>query len=110
MGYQFGKTLTSSLFLTKMIVKNLTGIIQLRHEYRTNDKNKYGNIEVNTGGILYIISPSISYTIFKTWNLSVAYDRPIYRSYNGKQFANKYSITGSVSKQFSLKKKEVKPS
>ena len=107
--YQFGKTLSSSLFLTKKIVKNLTGIVQVRHEYRTHDKRN-GNIEVNTGGILYIISPAINYTIFKTWNLSVAYDTPIYRSYDGKQFANKYSITGSISKQFSLKKKEVKPS
>ena len=107
--YQFGKTLSSSLFLTKMIVKNLTGIVQLRHEYRTYDKRD-SKIEINTGGILYIFSPSISYTVFKTWNFSVAYDMPIYRSYNGKQFANKYSISASVSKQFSLKKKEVKPS
>jgi hypothetical protein len=104
-GYQFGKTLSSSLFLTKMIVKNLTAIVQLRHEYRTYDK-KLGIIEKNTGGILYIISPSINYTFLKTWNISIAYDMPIYRSYNGKQFANKYSISASLSKQFNLKKKE----
>ncbi len=102
--YKFGNTLFTSLFLTEKLDKNLMGILQVRHEFRTNDIRPDKTIDHNTGGNIYIVSPQVNYTVFKGWSAGVAVDVPVYRNYNGKQFANLCSFTLSISKQFSLRK------
>ncbi|MEI8203068.1 MAG: hypothetical protein WCH34_08665 [Bacteroidota bacterium] len=102
--YQFGNTLFSSLFLTEKLATNLMGILQIRHEYRSNDTKPNKLKDVNTGGNIFIVSPQANYTVYKGWSVGGAVDVPVYRNYNGKQFANLCSFNLSISKQFSLRK------
>ncbi len=103
--YQFGNTLFSSLFITTTLDKNLMGVLQFRNEFRTKDTKPDKTQDNNTGGSIFLVSPQISYTVYKGWSTALAVDVPFFRSYNGKQFANLYSVSLSISKQFSLKNK-----
>lgn len=109
--YQYGWILSNSLFVSNKLFKNCFAVIEARSEYRGVDKiiddnNETLELTDRTGGHLVIISPRILYSIASKWNLSLLYDIPVYRYYNGKQMALDYSFALSLSRDFSLKKKE----
>jgi hypothetical protein len=98
--------------VSKKIVKYFFGIVQIRNEWKTNDKdfanpNEFGGDKVvNSGYDLVTVSPQLSYSIAGKWNLTLLYDIPVYKYYNGKQMTPKYSFAVSLTHDFNLGKKQ----
>lgn len=111
--YQYGSVLLNSVFFSKKIIPYFFAILQVRGEWRTHD-NDYNDIydgsstRPNSGNYILILSPQLSYSIAGIWNVSVLYDIPIYKYYNGKQLTPKYSFAVSVSHDFDLNRKKPK--
>ena len=108
--YQTGKLFSNSLFFSKKIAKRFFGIVQLRGEIHGKDVQD-GAEEVNTGYHLLVLSPQLSYSIAGLWNLSVLYDVPVYKNYQGKQLTPQYAYAVSLTRDFSnctFKKKPAK--
>ena len=107
-GYTYGNLLMNSIFVSKNITKYFSCIIQIRNEWKTNDKdastlNKTGGNKVSDSGFdLVTVSPQLSYSIAGKWNLSLTGDIPVYKYYNGRQMTPKYSIALSLTREFSL--------
>jgi len=102
--YKYGNILMNSIFVSKKIVKYFFGILQLRSEWKTNDKDNSKNV-VNSGYYLLTFSPQLSYSIVGKWNVTFVYDIPVYKNYNGKQMTPKYSMALSLTRDFDLAKK-----
>ena len=96
--YKYGNTFSTSLFISYPVRKKLTGLIQLRHEYKEFNRN--AGIELtNTGGHIAFVSPQIVYSIGK-WDASVLTEIPVYRNYNGTQLGNKIAVAVSLQRSF----------
>lgn len=98
--YQTGKLFSTSLFVSKKIAKRLFGIVQLRNEIHGKDVQD-GKQETNTGYHLLVLTPQISYSIAGLWNLSMLYDIPVYKNYQGKQLTPQYAYAVSLTRDFS---------
>lgn len=101
MFYKYGNTLSTSFFVSVPVYKSLTGIIQMRHEYKEMNEN-YDKKLVNTGGHITFISPQLSYSFKNKWNASILAELPVWRHYNGTQLGNKYSLSINLSRTFCL--------
>jgi len=113
--YQYGSVLLNSVFFSKKIIPYFFAIVQLRSEWRSHDndytdvyENGSSSVRPNSGNYLLILSPQLSYSIAGKWNVSVLYDIPLYKYYNGKQLTPKYSFALSVSHDFDLNRKKPK--
>jgi hypothetical protein len=115
--YKYGNVLLNSIFVSKKIVKYFFGILQVRSEWKTNDKDyananeNGGNTVINSGFYLLTVSPQLSYSIVGKWNLTASVDLPMYKYYNGKQMTPGYSVAVSLTRDFNLGKKQpqIKP-
>ena len=103
-GYKYGNILLNSLFVSKKIIKYFFAILQVRNEWKTNDRDNGTNV-VNSGFDLVTVSPTLSYSIAGRWNVTALCDIPVYKYYNGKQMTPKYSFALSVSRDFNLGRK-----
>lgn len=97
--YQTGKLLTTSLFVSKKIARRFFGNIQLRNEIHGKDVQD-GTEETNTGYHLMVFTPQLSYSVAGLWNISLLYDVPVYKNYQGKQLTPQYSYAISLSRDF----------
>jgi len=110
--YKYGNTLLNSIFVSKKIAKYFFGILQVRSEWKTNDKDfdhtntEGGDKVINSGFYLLTLSPQLSYSVVGKWNVTVSYDIPMYKYYNGKQMTPKYSFAVSLTRDFNLGKKQ----
>jgi outer membrane protein W len=98
--YQTGKLFINSLFVSKKIAKRFFGIVQFRNEIHGKDVQDQSK-ETNTGYHLIVATPQLSYSIAGLWNLSLLYDIPVYKNYQGKQLTPQYSYAVSLSRDFS---------
>ena len=108
-GYTFGDAFLSSVFVSKHLwlswtsaFKDVTAILQVRHEYRDRNKN-FGNTVVNSGSNLVYVSPQINYNLKELWNISVIVDIPCYQYFNGLQLSNKWAYSLSITRDFGFK-------
>ncbi|MCL5990733.1 MAG: hypothetical protein M1419_01345 [Bacteroidetes bacterium] len=88
--YKYGNCYNTSLFVTKKIVDKLIGIVQFRNEIKDKDRENIGEIQ-SSGSNLLFISPQLNYS-FGDLSVSALYDLPVYRYYNSRQLAGKYSF------------------
>ncbi|MFC2131276.1 hypothetical protein ACFLSQ_07565 [Bacteroidota bacterium] len=88
--FQYGASYNTSFFVTKALLDNLTGLLEIRNDIREKDKIQ-DIIQKNTGGLFFHISPQLNYTI-GSFNISALFDYPFYQYYNGYQLGNNYSI------------------
>ena len=103
--YQYGLVVHNSIFVSKKIIPRFFGILQIRSEFRGQDKDQ-GEIRQNSGNYLLLLSPQLSYSIAGKWNLTLVFDTPVYRNYKGKQLTPKYSVALGLSHDFDLSAKE----
>ena len=110
--YQFGSSLFTSIFVTKTFFSHLVVMLQLRNEYRWQDKQYYTTDEggedffymTGTGGDIVIIAPQVSWSFPKGWSVSMNADIPLYRYYNGEQLSPRAAGGISLIKDFNFKK------
>jgi hypothetical protein len=107
--YKYGNLYHLSLYGSYKIFRRLTGAVQIRGQIR--DKASDSNKETlqSTGGKYVFIAPQLRYNFWRSWNLSAAFDYPIYKNTNGNQLTNKYAFSFRLSKTFNFSKAKVKP-
>jgi hypothetical protein len=106
--YRYGNSYLTSLFATTKLFENMTGIFEIRDEYRQEDKVK--DQFANSGGNVIILSPQLNYNL-GDFNISALFDYPVYSYYNAYlklkpyiyQLAQKYSFAVNLSWQISFK-------
>jgi hypothetical protein len=103
LNYKYGDVLMNSVFVSKVIVKNLMAVFQVRSEYRQPDEDTH-EVRQNTGNWLILAVPQLSYAIAGKWNLSALWDIPVYKDYTGKQLTPTYSFAVSLSRDINLSK------
>ncbi len=98
LGYRFGSSFHSSLFLARhlyfpwtSITKDLTAILQLRHKYSGRNQKDQEAVN-NSGSQLFFVAPQLNYNPRPLWNISLIAEFPLYQYYNGVQLAHNYSI------------------
>lgn len=95
--YQLGQAIMTSFFVSKHLPDHWlpgdwTAIIQIRNETRTKNRRE-GDLEVATGGSVFLLSPQVNYSIHEKWNVSFIFDIPAYQYLNGIQLAYNYAFT-----------------
>jgi len=103
--YQYGVALFNSIFVSKRIIPRFFGILQVRSEFRGKDFDQ-GEVRENSGNYLLILSPQLSYSIVGKWNVTLVFDMPVYKNYDGKQLTPKYSIALGLSRDIDLSGKD----
>jgi len=98
--YRYGTGFYTSFYTAKNIFNELTGIIEIRNEYRTQD-SYLGEVYEDSGGNIIILSPQLNYVI-GDFNISALFDYPLYKYYNGYQLANDYSFALNFTWQLKL--------
>ena len=102
--YKEGNTYLTSLFASKTLKRNWTGILQLRNEIR--DYAYRDAIKVaSSGGYRFLLIPQINYNIKKKYNISVLYELPIYQYYYGIQLKDQYAFSVNLNIRLGLSKK-----
>ena len=98
-GYRFGDAWITSLFMSKHLAnrhtdltKDLTLILQARHEYRSRNMRNGQAVDFSGSNLLYL-APQLNYNLNLIWNFSVIVDVPVYQYYNGIQLANRLAVT-----------------
>ena len=113
--YRYGSILLNSLFVSKKLFKYCFGIVQFRSEWKTNDvdfgilADQGSNKVTNSGYNLLTITPQFSYSVAGLWNITLLYDFPVYKNYNGKQMTPSYSFAISLTRDINLKKQPKAP-
>ncbi|MDT3737876.1 MAG: hypothetical protein RO257_00085 [Candidatus Kapabacteria bacterium] len=82
-----GNSFVTSLFLTKGIIDDLTGIIEARYDYLTKSNHDSTPI-INTGRSILAIVPQLSYH-FTDISISGFVELPIIKNYEGVQLSEK---------------------
>jgi len=71
--------------------------MQIRDEWRNRD-TRNGKKVNSSGGNVVFISPQLNYEVKQKWNISMLFDYPLYKYYNGTQLTSSYAITLFISK------------
>ncbi len=100
--YRYGAFMINSLFFSKQILNKLAFVLEIRNEWKQQDKDVLPATTINTGNHNIIVSPRLSYSFKNAWFLSALYDMPVYRNYIGTQMALHYSFAFSISKNIKL--------
>ncbi len=98
--YKQGNSLQNSLFLAQGFSRNISGILELRHEYYSRDKYQ-NEIIHDSGANIISISPQV-YLVFDELNISFYMAIPLYRYYFGEQLATKYNIGANITYQMKI--------
>ena len=113
-GYAFGDSFMSSLFFSKhlanpwtRLTKDITFILQTRHEYRTRSTRNGQQINYSGHNLLFV-APQLNYNLGMVWNFSVMVDIPLYQYFNGIQLGNSHAITFSVARDVGYRVKSEK--
>lgn len=97
--YQFGISVSSAFFASHSLNHRVTLIAQLRNEWRQQDARK-GLLRSATGANILLLSPQLTYSFAKQWNLSAQVEVPVYQHYNGTQLGRTLNTAIVVNKLF----------
>jgi hypothetical protein len=95
LSYQYGAALFTSVFATKAITNNISGILEIRNEYKRKDKNN-GITNEDSGNSTIIVAPQLGFS-FAGIYAGVSFDIPVFKYFYGHQITNNYSIGVNVS-------------
>jgi hypothetical protein len=102
--YREGNSYLTSVFVSKTLRKNLTGIIQVRNEIRERCY-RYGAIIPSSGGMRFVLVPQFNISIKQRYNISALYELPLYQYYNGIQLRDVYAFSINLNIRLGLSKK-----
>lgn len=102
-GYRYGPSLTTSIFVSKHLVKtsswpvSFTLITQFRNEYKAYNYI-YDQREDSSGSFRFFFTPQLNLAIQDVWNVSIMLDLPVYQHYNHIQLAENFSAGVSLTR------------
>jgi hypothetical protein len=107
LNYKRGDAWINSFFVSYNVKYPWSIIMRIRNELSGKDHRSEQLINASGSNLLYL-SPQINYNIKQKLDVSVLFDVPVYRYYNGTQLAKQYNVAVIVSKIFKPVKKEFK--
>lgn len=99
MNYKRGNTWINSVFASYNISYPWSIIMQVRNELRGRDLRNDNLIDASGSNLLYV-SPQVNYNIKQRLDVSLLFDLPVYRYYNGTQLAKQYNVALIVNRVF----------
>lgn len=99
LNYKNGDAWINSFFVSYNIKYPLSLILQLRNELRGKDHRNGQLIDASGSEMLYV-SPQLNYNFRQRLDISVLFDLPVYRYYNGTQLGKQYNIAVIVNRVF----------
>ncbi len=104
-GIQYGNTFLHSVFVSYSASTRLTFTLQLRDEFRKQDRNGYSATSYYSSGShkLFVV-PQVTYALTPLWDISVFSDIPVYQFYNGYQLGNTIAAAMMVSAKIDRRK------
>ncbi|MFZ4413014.1 MAG: transporter [Bacteroidales bacterium] len=100
--YKYGDQWKLSFFTTYKFSERIKAAVQLRFENKDKSHLAIDKIVESSGYKIIMFSPQLSYRFADDWQISVFADLPVYRYYNGVQFAPSYSLSLKLLKKFDL--------
>lgn len=100
--YQVGNTWINAFFVSYSIKYPWSVTLQVRDEMRTKDY-RTGQLIAASGSRLLFFSPQANYTFGRLTDVSLLFDLPLYRYYNGTQLAKQFNISIVASRLFEPK-------
>lgn len=100
--YKYGNLYNFSVFGIYNFIQKLTGILQLRAQYREKSSDRYRNLINSTGGFVLFVTPQMSYSIMDDLSIGFQYELPVYKNMNGIQLTNNYAFGFRISKSIGL--------
>ncbi len=88
--YQFGPSITSSLFLSRRFSERFTSLVEIRYSKLLSDKN-HDTIYPNSGANLLLIVPRLT-LFFEGISISPFAEFPLYQNYNGEQIGFRFAL------------------
>lgn len=95
--YKNGDAWINSFFVSYNIKHPWSFIMQVRNELRGKD-HRNGQLINSSGSNLLYLSPQVNYSIQQKWDMSVLFDWPVYKYYNGTQLGKQYNIAVIVNR------------
>lgn len=102
--YKEGNNYTTSIFASKTVLKNWTGICQVRNEIR-DFAYRDNQIVASSGGYRFVFIPQLNYSIKQKYNISVLYELPFYQYFYGIQLKDQYAFSVNLNIRLGLNKK-----
>lgn len=99
LNYKSGNAWINSFFISYNIKHPWSIIMQVRNELRGKDHRNEQLINASGSNLLYL-SPQINYNIKQKLDVSVLFDVPVYRYYNGTQLAKQYNVAVIINRIF----------
>jgi hypothetical protein len=109
--YLFGNSVSTSAFFSKHYIfgngslKDWTIILQARHQFQ--EKNiRNGKTVDASGSHIVFLAPQLNCSIKEKWNLSLMFEKAVYRYYNEVQLGADYSVSFHLSRDINLIKQK----
>ena len=100
--YRYGNLYNLSIATAYLLHKRFMPSVQLQAEFRDHASREDNNKVDASGYKLIFLTPQIEAELFKSWNMQVFMDLPVYRYFNGIQLANSYRAGIKLIKRFSI--------
>ncbi|MEI6695906.1 MAG: transporter [Bacteroidota bacterium] len=91
--YKYGDQWKLSFFTTYKFSERIKAAVQFRFENKDKSHLAIDKIVESSGYKIIMFSPQLSYRFNDDWQVAVFADLPVYRYYNGVQFAPSYSLS-----------------
>lgn len=102
LNYKNGNAWINSFFVSYNISYPSIIIMQVRNELRGKDHRNEQLVNASGSEIL-ILSPQVNYNIQQRWDVSLLFDFPIYKYYNGTQLGKQYNVALILNRFFKPK-------
>lgn len=99
LNYKSGDAWINSFFVSYNIKYPWSIIMQIRNELRGKD-HRNGQLINASGSELLYLSPQVNYNFQKQLDVSILFDWPVYKYYNGTQLGKQYNIAVIVNRVF----------
>jgi hypothetical protein len=82
--------------------KHLSFLLNIKYEFRGQDKREDEKIVQSSGSHLILLNPQITWNFKQGWSMMILSDLPVYKYVNGEQLTNSYAIQCSLYKRLRM--------
>ncbi|MFZ4741581.1 MAG: hypothetical protein ACOYLE_10510 [Bacteroidales bacterium] len=101
--YKYGDQWMLSFFAQYRFQENFSTVLQFRFENKDKSHILINKVVEASGYKIVFVSPQLNYNFNKNYQISASADFPVYRYYNGTQFASGFSFSLRLLKKIDLK-------
>lgn len=101
LNYKYGNSYFNAFFVSYIWDERWSITFQERNEINSHDLRK-GQVVESSGSFVSYFTPQVGVLLFNEWNISLLFDLPLYRHYNGTQLAKSYNVAVSLKRRINI--------